>query len=121
MQATHIEAAESLEADSFINALRSFISRRGKPKVIRSDNRTNLNGGKREIRESISNWNQQKIESYPYQRNIEWKFNHPGASHMGGTWERIIRSVRKILRVLIKEQLVSGEALRTLLTVFTIP
>ena len=34
---------------------------------------------------------------------------------MGGVWERIIRSVRKILRTLLREQLVSGEALRTLM------
>ena len=34
---------------------------------------------------------------------------------MGGVWERVIRSVRKILRVLLREQLVSGEALRTLM------
>ena len=34
---------------------------------------------------------------------------------MGGVWERIIRSVRKVLRVLLREQLVSGEALRTLM------
>ena len=34
---------------------------------------------------------------------------------MGGVWERIIRSVRKVLGVLLREQLVSGEALRTLM------
>ena len=35
---------------------------------------------------------------------------------MGGVWERVIRSVRKVIRCLTKEQLVSGEALRTLMT-----
>ena len=35
---------------------------------------------------------------------------------MGGVWERVIlRSVRKILGVIPREQLVSGEALRTLM------
>ena len=58
MRATHIEVTESLETDSFINALRRFISRRGMPKMIRSDNGTNLTGGEREIREAINSWNQ---------------------------------------------------------------
>ena len=115
MRATHIEVTECLETDSFINALRRFNSRRGTPKMIRSDNGTNLTGGEREIPEAIGNWNQQKIEGFLHQKNIEWKFNPPGASHMGGVWERVIRSVRKILRVLIREQLVSGEALRNLM------
>jgi len=115
MRATHIEVTESLETDSFVNALRRFISRRGMPKLIRSDNGTNLTGGEREIREAINDWNQQKIEGFLQQKNVEWKFNPPGASHMGGVWERVIRSVRKILRVLLREQLVSGEALRTLM------
>ena len=115
LRATHIEVAESLETDSFISALRRFISRRGKPRVIISDNSTNLCGGERELREAVDSWNQQKINSFLHQRNIDWKFNPPGASHMGGVWERIIRSVRKVLRVLLREQLVSGEALRTLM------
>ena len=34
---------------------------------------------------------------------------------MGGAWERVIHSVRKILRVLLREQLVSGEALQALM------
>ena len=54
MRATHIEVTESLETDSFINALRRFISRKGMPKMMRSDNGINLSGGEREIREAIN-------------------------------------------------------------------
>ena len=113
LRATHIEVVESLETHSFISALHRFI--RGKPRVIISDNGTNLCGGERELREAVDSWNQQKINSFLHQRNIDWKFNPPGASDMGGVWERIIRSVRKVLRVLLREQLFSGEALRTLM------
>ena len=35
---------------------------------------------------------------------------------MGGAWERMIRSVRKILRVLLEQQLVSDEMLQTLMS-----
>ena len=83
--------------------------------MMRSDNGTNLTGGEREIREAINSWNQQKIEGYLHQKNIDWKFNPPGVSFMGGIWERVTRSVRKILGVLLSEQLVSEEALRTLM------
>ncbi|XP_064122452.1 uncharacterized protein LOC135226673 [Macrobrachium nipponense] len=46
----HIETANTLQSDSFINALRRFVSRRGHPKVIRCDNGTNFHGAEREIK-----------------------------------------------------------------------
>ena len=49
MTATHIEVTESLDTDLVVNALRRFINCRGHPKMIRSDNGTNLNAGEREI------------------------------------------------------------------------
>ena len=53
VRAVHIEIAHSLETDSFINALRRFICRRGCPSVIRSDNGTNFVGAERELREAV--------------------------------------------------------------------
>ena len=43
-RAVHIETADSLETDSFINALRRFIARRGPLREIRSDQGTNIVG-----------------------------------------------------------------------------
>ena len=43
-RAVHIEVAHTLEADSFIMALRRMMSRRGKPQMIYSDNGTNFVG-----------------------------------------------------------------------------
>ena len=43
-RAVHIEVAEDMTADCFINAFRRFISRRGRPKAVFSDNGTNFTG-----------------------------------------------------------------------------
>ena len=48
-------------------------------------------------------------------KNISLKFNSPYASHMGGVWERVIRSIHKILTVLLGQQLVNEEMLCTLM------
>ncbi|XP_064107904.1 uncharacterized protein LOC135216464 [Macrobrachium nipponense] len=113
----HIETANTLQSDSFINALRRFVSRRGHPKVIRCDNGTNFHGAERELKAALDEMEEKKIEKYLSHHHIEWKFNPPAASHMGGCWERQIRTVRKVLSALVKEfgERLNDESLRTLL------
>ena len=48
-----------------------------------------------------------------HEKGIDWEFNPPTGSHFGGAWERMIRSVRKILKNLLGEQVVSDEVLLT--------
>ena len=92
-----------------------FIARRGPPKVIRSDNATNFVGGEKEICAAINQWNQEKIHQSLLQHNIKWIFNPPLGSHFGGIWERCIRTIRKILLALLKQQHVDDECLMTIM------
>ena len=113
-RAVHLEMSASLDTDAFINVLRRFIARRGPVQMIRSDNGTNLVGAERELREAIRQWNESQIESFLLQKNITWRFNAPGASHHGGTWERLIRSTRRVMLGLVREQTLSDDGLATL-------
>ena len=108
VRAIHIEVAHSLNTDSMINSLRRFISVRGCPKEIRSNYETNFTKADKELKANIKGWNHQKIGRFYAQKGIEWIFNPPGGSHMGGAWER---SARQILRALLKEQIVCDEVL----------
>jgi hypothetical protein len=114
-RAIHIEIAFTMDTDSFINSLRRFIARRGKPELIRSDNGTNFTAGNKELKQAIKEWNEDKIHEFLLQRSITWKFNPPTASHQGGVWERCIRTVRKVLTSLLQEQTLDDEGLSTLM------
>ena len=46
---------------------------------------------------------------------INWKLNPPGASQFGGAWERLIRSIRKILDALMDLQPLTDETSQTLM------
>ena len=48
-RAVHLEVADSLETDSFINALRRFICRRGSVREIRCDRGTNFEIGRAHV------------------------------------------------------------------------
>ena len=80
MRAAHLEVAHSLDTDSFLNALRRFMARRGKPEQIRSYNGGNFVKGSKEISNAISEWNHQKIDAYLLQHEVQWIFNPPAGS-----------------------------------------
>ncbi|XP_069982188.1 uncharacterized protein [Penaeus vannamei] len=115
--AIHIEVAFSLDTDSFIHALERFIARRGEPKEIWSDNGTNFVGAPQELKKAIQEWNQDLIHAHLLKKEIDWKFNPPAASHMGGVWERQTRTIRRLLLSMIIQQVLDDEAIITLMTV----
>ena len=105
-RAIHLEVAHSLETDSFINALRRFICRRGPIRQMRSDQGTKFVGAKNELEEALNELDHDKIGKELLRNNCDWfsfKMNVPSASHMGGVWERQIRSVRSVLSVLLDD------------------
>ncbi|XP_065941388.1 uncharacterized protein [Magallana gigas] len=114
-RAVHLEVAASLDTDSYINALRRFIARRGQGTKIRSDNGTNFVGAERELARSIQEWNQHQIQNSMLQKNVDWQFNPPAGSHHGGVWERIIRIIRKAMNSVLREQTLDDEGLNTLM------
>lgn len=113
MRAIHLEVLSSLDTDSFINGFRRFVARRGQVLEIRSDNGTNIVGAERELREAIENLNHNLINDVLLQKGVKWVFNPPAASHHGGVWERLIRSVRKVLYSILKTQTLDEEGLAT--------
>ena len=54
-----------------------------------------------------------RIDNCLRKRGVQWYFNPLSASHAGGVWERIIRSIREILRSLLGDQLTDDETLLT--------
>ena len=114
IRAIHIEMLYSLDADSFINALMRFTSRRGTPQTIRSDNGTNFVGGSKEVLDAMKRWNKSHhLDSHLQHESIEWIFNPPAASHMGGVWERQIRTVRRLMQATLQGAVLDDEHLTT--------
>ena len=112
----HLEIVETAETDSFINALRRFTNRRGCPETIYSDCGSNLQGTANELDEFKSNLNRTKITQTATEMNIKWDFNPPAAPHMGGAWERLIRSVKQVMAGLMNDRVLTDPQLNTLFT-----
>ena len=108
-RAVHIETANS-----------RFVGRHGPVRQLRSDRGTNFVGARSELEAALAEMNDGKITAELLKEkcdSVTFKMNPPHASHMGGVWERMIRSVRNVLSALLNAHgdRLDDEQLRTLM------
>ncbi|XP_055846848.1 uncharacterized protein LOC129912570 [Episyrphus balteatus] len=115
----HIELVGDLSSNAFLLALDRFVSRRGKPSEIWSDNATNFHGAKRILGELynllLSEQHHNIIIDHLSKDHITWKFIPPSAPHFGGLWEAGVKSVKNHLKRVIGENRLTYEEMYTLL------
>ncbi|XP_054653604.1 uncharacterized protein LOC129193043 isoform X1 [Dunckerocampus dactyliophorus] len=116
-RAVHIEMLDDLSTDSFINALRCFISIRGAVRQLYCDQGSNFVGAKNEFKEALKQCDSKLLEIFLTEKQCEFVFNAPSASHTGGVWERQIRTVRKVLNATFAQcpRRLDDASLRTML------
>ncbi|XP_030209647.1 uncharacterized protein LOC115541880 [Gadus morhua] len=102
-RAVHIEIIDSMDTSSCINALRRFFAIRGPAKQIRSDCGTNFVAAARELGMSKQQPDS-TVQNFLSQQGCSWVFNPPHASHMGGSWERMIGLSRRILDAILLQE-----------------
>lgn len=98
-RAVHIELLEEMTTDFFIIALRAFIAIRGNVRQLRCDQGTNFVGARREFVEALKEMDQERVKVL----GCEFVMNPPSASHMGGAWERQIRTIRSVLTSILDQ------------------
>ena len=101
-RAVHIESLDDMSTPAFINAIRNVIAIRGPIREIWCDQGTNFIGA---------------IQKLTEKGILEFKLNPPTASHMGGVWERMIRTARNVLQNIMKNHngRLDTSSLRTLM------
>lgn len=118
-KAVHMELVSDLSTDRFLQALRRFISRRGRCTDIFSDNGTNFVGARNKLQELLrilkDSSHHETVSSELAKEGIQWHFNPPSAPHFGGLWEAAVRSAKNHLIKVLGETPATPEDLCTLL------
>lgn len=96
-RAVHVETLDDMSTDAFINGLRCFIALRGPVRSIRCDQGSNFIGAAHELKLALTEMKEDKIREMLTKNHCDFTMNPPSASHMGGVWERQIRSIRSVL------------------------
>ncbi|XP_039292957.1 uncharacterized protein LOC120353413 isoform X3 [Nilaparvata lugens] len=117
-RAVHIEVVSELSTSVFLAALTRFISRRGIPRNIYSDNATTFVGANNDLKElgDFLNLpsNQQILQNSAASLHIQWNFIPPRAPHHGGLWERGIRNFKSIYKIIAFKHIWNFEEMCTL-------
>jgi len=83
---------------------------RGTPREIYSDNGTNFTATEKALPEELIKIDFDKI-ALKFD-GIKWQFNPPGAPHMGGAWERLVRTTKTVLKSICPNYSFNDESLR---------
>ena len=99
VRAIHLELVKGLSAPLFLDCLKRFIARRGKPKLIISDNAPQF----RLVKTTLDmEWNKtfksSEVLDYFSHEVIQWNFTTALAPWQGGFYERLIGLVKQGLR-----------------------
>lgn len=115
VRAVHLEVAADLSTDACLLCIRNLCNIRGVPALIRCDNGTNFVGARNELEREQTFFDADAIQRELSVRGVEWRFNCPGNPEAGGAWERLVQSVKRVLRVTLLEEAPRPETLRSLL------
>jgi len=100
--AVHLESVSNLSAYAFLAALRQFVSRRGLPNSLYSDNGSNFVAVDSDLKEAYalldSQPAKQKVATYLADHRVSWKRIPARAPNFGGLWETAVRSAKRLLK-----------------------
>lgn len=114
-RAVHLELVNDMTTQSFLQAFRRFVSRRGLCKIIYSDNALTFKRASKELALLWKVLRHPETLSYFANANIEWKFIVEHAPWWGGFYERLVRSVKTALKKVVGRQSLDFVELSTVL------
>jgi len=104
----HLEIVEDYTTAGFLAAFRRFVSRRGLPAHIYSDNGMNFRGADRELRTNFQAMSlDSTLQASLANDGVQWHFIPPTALHFGGLWEAGVKSFKFHLRRVIGSRTLS--------------
>ena len=100
-RAIHLELTPDMSIPSFIRAVKRFVSRRGMPDRVISDN--------------FKTFNSVEVKNYFVKHGVKQSFILPASPWWGGFYERLVRSVKLTLRKTLGKSFLTFEELQTIL------
>ena len=115
VRAVYLDYVESIDSESFINSLQRFHSLYPAVRGFVCDQGTNFVGGNNLLLSMAQEW-KNKVDAWSLNQLVKFEFIPAHSPHRGGIWERLIKSLKRILQSLMNGT-VYIDQFRTLLAV----
>ncbi|XP_064644717.1 uncharacterized protein LOC135498391 [Lineus longissimus] len=101
VRAVHLTCVQDLTTEAFQQALERFVSIRGAPAKMISDNATCFRGANKETRQLHLQLDEDKVREASLKFRIEWKFGPPDGPHRQGAVERMVQEVKRAMKTMV--------------------
>ena len=108
----HLELVTDLTHEAFMRCLSRFCSRLRKPSVVISDNSSTFTASRKIL---IKLFSTKEVQSYLANKKIRWKLLLEEALWQGGFFEKLIGTVKRTLKKVLRGERLNYEELLTVL------
>ena len=112
-RAVHLELVREMTTEAFLRSFKRFTARRGVPAKVISDNAKTFISAAKKL---SALFDLPEVKGYLSSRKIEWSFNLEKAPWWGGFFERLVKSMKRCLKKVLKNSKVTFDELLTVVT-----
>ena len=98
VRALYIDLTEDYSTDAILQTIRRFVSIRGCPSEIQSDQGSQLIAAAKDIAELVKDWDWQPVHDWALKNKIKWTLAPAEGQHQNGLSESLIRSVKRTMK-----------------------
>ena len=108
-----MELAPDYSTEKFLMVLRRFVSLRGYPAKLLSDNGTQLKAANEELQKVLKTWDWDELNAFGSTKGMQWEFIPADAPWQNGISEALVKSVKKAMSIAIGENTLIFSELQT--------
>lgn len=112
-RAVHVDLAPDYSTEKFLMVLRRFVSLRGYPAKLLSDNGTQLTAANEELQKVYKAWDWDELAAFGATKGLQWEFIPADAPWQNGVSEALVKSVKKAIAAAIGESIMTFSELQT--------
>ena len=112
-RAVHVDLAADYSTEKLIMVLRRFVSIRGFPSKLYSDNGPHLVAANEELKHVVKGWNQEELKTFGVMKGFTWDFAPADAPWQNGVSEALVKSIRRAITAAISDHVLTFSELQT--------